>query len=240
MVRTQRNQLKTLFVTIGLLGSIIIIGLVIAAVARNKQKEFIQRRKDEQKTEAAEKAKQILFGIQGYAAIDKKLPPPVYFDQTGKVRHSWRTLILPFISKDDLYKQIDLKRSWDSTEQVELITETEVSVYKSSRCQSEHTAGTSFVMVSGRGTVFDMRGNERPATGVLHWFDFPEKKTALIIELPESDIYWGEPTDVSLDDAVKIIQNAQFDVVVGFSDGSVEHISPSTPETEIRALFKKD
>lgn len=41
------------------------------------------------------------------------LPPAYTTDTQGRKLHSWRTLILPYMNEDALYKQIDLSKPWD-------------------------------------------------------------------------------------------------------------------------------
>jgi len=41
-------------------------------------------------------------------------PPPLYtVDSAGRPLHSWRTLLLPHLEEEKLYKQIDLTKPWD-------------------------------------------------------------------------------------------------------------------------------
>ena len=233
----QRSPLRTLAITGVVLLSIIVIGVIVAVVIRNKYRDFNEQRESKLAAQARENMQKITAAILSYSAMDKKLPPPVYFDQAG-ARHSWRTLILPFTSNDAVYSQINLKQSWDSEEQKDFLTGKEISLFKSDRCDRKYKAGTNVAMVVGPGTVFDMTGMEKPETGVLHWFDFPKQKIGLVIELPDSDIYWAEPRDVTIDEAIEIIKESAFDVCVGFSDGSVKAIDSSTSKSEIRLLFQ--
>jgi hypothetical protein len=41
------------------------------------------------------------------------LPPAYTTDTQGRKLHSWRTLILPYMNEEALYKQIDLSKPWD-------------------------------------------------------------------------------------------------------------------------------
>lgn len=41
------------------------------------------------------------------------LPPAYTTDDRGRKLHSWRTLILPYMNEEALYKQIDLSKPWD-------------------------------------------------------------------------------------------------------------------------------
>ncbi len=72
--------------------------------------------------------KQIALGLLIYAEKHGALPPAYTTDKDGKPLHSWRTLILPFIEEEPLYKSIDLTKPWDDPVNAEAF-KTAVSVY---------------------------------------------------------------------------------------------------------------
>ncbi len=58
--------------------------------------------------------KQIAFAMYDYREQYGTLPPAYTVDDEGKPLHSWRTLLLPFLEQDDLYKKIKWDEPWDS------------------------------------------------------------------------------------------------------------------------------
>ncbi len=57
--------------------------------------------------------KHIGMALQAYEAEYGTLPPAYTVDEHGKPLHSWRTLILPYLDQQDLYRKIDLSQPWD-------------------------------------------------------------------------------------------------------------------------------
>jgi len=64
--------------------------------------------------------------------------------------------------------------------------------------------------------------------------------TAMLLGLLESDIPWAEPRDVSVDEAIRLIQSAPpgNPLLVVMADLSVMSMDPSTPAETIRELFR--
>lgn len=71
----------------------------------------------------------IALALHNYAAKNHGVLPPTYtVDSAGKPLHSWRTLILPYIDYQDLYKKIDLSKSWNDPANAEVF-KAHVKVY---------------------------------------------------------------------------------------------------------------
>ena len=58
--------------------------------------------------------KQIRLVLDLYHDAYQALAPAYTNDSNGQKLHSWRTLILPFMERATLYKQIDLSRPWNA------------------------------------------------------------------------------------------------------------------------------
>lgn len=57
--------------------------------------------------------KQIMLALHSYAQGYGAFPPAYTVDARGRALHSWRTLILPWLGEEDLYRSIDLSKPWD-------------------------------------------------------------------------------------------------------------------------------
>src|SRR3954454_19754130 len=57
--------------------------------------------------------KQIAMALHSYEQEHKALPPACTVDAQGRPLHSWRTLILPYLEQEPLYRTIDLSKPWD-------------------------------------------------------------------------------------------------------------------------------
>ena len=93
---------------------------------------------------------------------------------------------------------------------------------------------TAFVAVVGPDTLI------RPGTPIRRR-DVTDglSNTAFLLELRQSNIGWAEPRDVSMEEAIKLIQSCPdlTGLTIAMGDGSVRQISPSTPAEAIVKLF---
>ncbi|WP_165069806.1 DUF1559 family PulG-like putative transporter [Paludisphaera rhizosphaerae] len=64
------------------------------------------------RAQCAGNLRQIMVALQSYANDYGALPPACSVDAQGQILHSWRTLILPYLGEEDLYRSIDLSKSW--------------------------------------------------------------------------------------------------------------------------------
>ncbi len=58
---------------------------------------------------------QIYLALRNYAEAHGHYPPAYTTSPDGKPLHSWRTLILPFMEAEQLYRSIDLRKPWDDS-----------------------------------------------------------------------------------------------------------------------------
>ncbi len=70
------------------------------------------------------KLKQIGVALHAYHDRHGVFPPAVVTEEAGRVMHSWRVLILPFVGEDALYRQYDLSQPWNSSHNQALLTGT--------------------------------------------------------------------------------------------------------------------
>ena len=70
----------------------------------------VQEAADRMKT--ANNLRQIGLAIQNYESAMGHLPQDLA-DSDGKVLHSWRVQLLPYLEANDLYEKIDRSRAWD-------------------------------------------------------------------------------------------------------------------------------
>ncbi len=57
--------------------------------------------------------KQIALALHNYEYAYQALPPAHTVDPQGRPLHSWRTLILPYLEQEPLYRTIDLSKPWN-------------------------------------------------------------------------------------------------------------------------------
>ena len=61
---------------------------------------------------SASHLRQIVSATHNYHQAYNVLPPGGTFDARGNALHGWQTLLLPYLERDMLYKEIDLQKSW--------------------------------------------------------------------------------------------------------------------------------
>jgi len=92
----------------------------------------------------------ILVALHSYHEKYQSFPPAFLRDSGGKPAHSWRVLLLEFIDPD-LYRQYSFDESWDGPKNRQLLTKIPGCYH----CpNSEKTTKTSYVVVTGKDTVF--------------------------------------------------------------------------------------
>ena len=179
----------------------------------------------------------VLLGLQHYSDRYGVLPAPIAVNRNMKPIHSWRTAILPLICQETFYAELDPQnRAWNEGDSSDF-RQIEMPIYSSPRTETSCEWCSCYALVVGNGTIFEnhtkfeLESYEGP--------NFPTQLTGLLIELPESDIEWMEPRDVTVDEAIAIIRNSKLrgGTLVGFSNTQVQAISANTSAEEIRSLF---
>jgi prepilin-type processing-associated H-X9-DG protein len=123
--------------------------------------------------------------------------PPAYIaDRNSKPTHSWRTLLLPLMERDSLYKNLDLTQSWDAVKNKGTLM-TALRFYNCPDDPAARASGatqTSYLAVVGSNAAST---GEQPRK--LTDFGDDASDTIMLIEVIKSGIHWAEPRDLSLD-----------------------------------------
>lgn len=185
---------------------------------------------------------QIGMALLTYESEYGSLPPANTTDATGRRLHSWRSHILPQISRQRLYDAIDFSQPWNSpTNRLPSVT---LPMFQ---CVSSGAGAqvpyTSYVAVSGPETMWP-DGQCRCTKDVTDGLE----NTILLVETPRTDIAWAEPRDLTLKEVLHSFRAGDergvgsrhlgggFHVV--FADGSMRYIDLSKiDEATLRALF---
>lgn len=133
-----------------------------------------------------------------------------------------------------IYEGLQRDKAWNDPVNVSLTNET-VRAFTSPMCpDTEGTNRTAFVAVVDTDTVLRVEGPRK-----MREIADGASNTAMLLELRESDIAWAEPRDVSVDEAVRLIQSCSdpSGLTVAMADGSVKNIPSSTSADDIRKLF---
>ncbi len=148
--------------------------------------------------------KQIGIALHNYHEEHGSFPPAFIADETGKLMHSWRVLLLRYLDQPDLYEAYDFSKPWDSPENLELLKRMPPLFACPSRQES---TTTSYVAVVGPGTVW-------PGFESTKLSDMNDGTANIIMVIEHhSNISWTEPRDFSLEEAATALSSTDIESV---------------------------
>jgi len=143
--------------------------------------------------------KAIGLALHNYHDRHGRFPPQYVPDSEGRAMHSWRVLILPYLSEPAalrVYEQYCFDEPWNSPHNQTLAAD----LAEFFRCPTTNAEEPGFpltahyVAVAGPGTIW----SESKGTSLKDVADGTSHTIALM-EIASSDIHWMEPRDVTLD-----------------------------------------
>lgn len=141
--------------------------------------------------------------IQHYVYANGRFPPIAVADDNGRICHSWRVLVLPYLEANGFYAEYDLSTPWNSPANSDLANGNRLGrdpkyphpaevgqIY-----QNEKYAGAleTTLLYCARGKLH----KSRLAGGQIEYLSPPEK-TFLVLEVENSGVHWMAPRDVSI------------------------------------------
>lgn len=179
--------------------------------------------------------KQIVLALHNYRDAHKALPPAYTVDANGKPLHSWRTLILPYLENEQLYKTIDLSKPWDDPANA-AARETTVNEFAcpAADVPSGHT--TYMGMVASNAAL--LPEESRPLSEITD----DHAETLVVIEVStDKAVHWMAPQD----DGVRFLLNFGTESELAhaggtqgaFIDGTVQFLPTDISDTNRRAII---
>jgi hypothetical protein len=140
----------------------------------------------------ANNLKQIQLALDGYHERFGVLPPAYVADSSGRRRHSWRVLILPFLDQQSLHDRYDFREPWNGPNNIKLLGEMP-RVFDCPSRKLYRTSLTSYVAITGPGSLF-------PSTRSVEFADVADglDHTLMIVEAANQSIPWTAPVDLDL------------------------------------------
>ena len=139
--------------------------------------------------------KSIGIALRNYHVTYGTYPPAYVADENGKPMHSWRVLLLPYLDRNDIYKQYRFDEPWDGPNNRQLHDQ----IPEIFHCQSEkHENGnrfTNYVAVMGKSTPWSF-ANSVSSDDIMR--SDGSSNTIHVVEMKNSGIHWMEPRDLNL------------------------------------------
>ncbi|MBX3451706.1 MAG: DUF1559 domain-containing protein [Planctomycetaceae bacterium] len=219
------------FTLIELILVLVMLGVVIALLlpAVRNPREAAHR------THCRNNLKQIGLALHNYHDEYGELPPAYTVDADGKSLHSWRTLLLPYLNKKDLYDRLDLTKPWNTPENAAVFENERLFPFQ---CPSANHGEfeTNYLAIVTESSCL------RPIRSLtLSEITDGTANTMCIVEVRQNQaVPWMEPRD--LDEAALLT----FDQKTTEShtggrhilpmDGAVRFLSQTTPLETVKAL----
>ena len=165
--------------------------------------------------------------ISSYQNQHGEYPPAVVLNDHGTPITSWRTLVAPILNGESV--PFDFKEPWNSPKNSKLIEEVPFDLV-SARWPPKKGC-TSYVAVTGPGTIWDAENRKKSPD------DSSIGNSIMIVELPDSDIVWTEPRDMTFEEFLAWWEKVRIDYrndppLVVLEDGLV---MPLTDENVAKA-----
>ena len=177
------------------------------------------------------------MAVANYHEQYKCYPPPFLADENGKPMHSWRVLLLPYLDRNDVYKQYRFDEPWDGPNN-RLLADQMPAQYALHGCEKPGNVTTNYLRVVGDSTASPMGRTLRDS-------DITDgtASTLFIVENVDSRIHWMEPRD--LDFNSMSFEIGQPNGVSSWLEppaglmlcGIVESIPIDTPSEVLKGLF---
>jgi prepilin-type processing-associated H-X9-DG protein len=236
----------------GVLLIMLIIGCDVIGIGIAKLLPAVQAaREAARRTQCVQNLKQIGLAMHGYHQKYGCFPPAFVPDENGNAKHSWRVLILPFLSEQNLYAKYRFDEPWNSPHNMALADQMP-AVY---HCPTDSDADgpqTSYAMIVGPRAISD-----GPTSRSLGKIKDQGAGTMMVAEAANAGIKWLEPRDLNIKDATLLFNfNAvrehppghESDIAsphthavnVLFCDGTVHILDNSVNEENLKAILTVD
>ena len=172
----------------------IVLGSLLVAMIRYGGQSMNRITTNRARTSSIRNLEKIAEALTAYAADQGGAYPPSYsVDAGGKVLHSWRVLILPYLGEEELYNEFDLALPWDNALNLQAAQKIP-RVYQHANTGSRSLfTQSAYYLITGPRTLF-------PKLGPLGPGDVADDPTQTILVTEANPIVptglWTEPIDL--------------------------------------------
>jgi prepilin-type processing-associated H-X9-DG protein len=221
----RRFRLVEIITVVGILG--ILIGLLMPATRT--------ARPAGRRAQCESNLHDIEFALLEYERVHGALPPAYTVDSNGRPLHSWRTLILPYLEQDELYKTIDLSKPWNDPANAKAL-ETPVGIFRCPETSAAKNSTTYLALVGTNACLLPTKPRR-----LAEITDSPSSTLMLIEAGDENAVPWMEPTDADESLLLNLWRSSklhhQSGTNAGFVDGAVRYLTAGIPADVWRAIL---
>jgi prepilin-type processing-associated H-X9-DG protein len=218
-------RLVEVLVVLGIIA--VLMGLLLPATRTS--------RRAARRTQCGNNLKQIALALHNYEQAHRALPPAYTVDAKGRPLHSWRTLILPYLEQEPLYRTIDLSKPWNDPANAQAL-ETFLPVFRCPEAVGPQNTTTYLAIVAPNGCLIPKESRRLAEITDTH------DSTLMVIEAGEENaVPWMAPEDadeslmMSLGSTTKLHHAGGTNAC--FVDGHVTFLRADTPAEALRALM---
>lgn len=243
LAQTRRGKTGTGMAVTGLVtgflsmvvGTVVLIGAIVYGVQAVRQAAA--------RIQSSNNMQRIMLAVQGYHGANKKFPNHAIYSKDGKPLLSWRVAILPFMGKDNLYRQFKLNEPWDSPHNIKLLKKMP-KIYANPLDPESAKSGLTHYQ------VFVGEPGEQPNTSFVRSKDVRvsitrildgTSNTIAIVEAANA-IPWTKPEDIAYSKSrplPKLLEHRGV-FLMGMFDGSVRQVRSNVPEQTLRNAITRD
>jgi beta-lactamase regulating signal transducer with metallopeptidase domain len=197
---------------------------------------IVAARSAAQQSQANNNLRQIGIALHNYNDTYGHFPPPVIIGPDGKMPHSWRVAILPFIEGKPLYDQYQMDEPWDSENNKKILAQMPAALRDPTADPA--SSSTSYFALVGPTTAFGDKDSK--GTKIQDITD-GTSITIAVVEAKRS-IPWTKPEDIDYDPAKPLPKLGGWHAggfLASLCDGSVHFLADTLAEEKLRALITK-
>ncbi len=220
-----RVRLVELFVVLAIIA--VLIALLLPAVRSGGGAA--------RRSQCVNNLKQIALALYNYEQVYKALPPAHTVDASGRPLHSWRTLILPYLEQEPLYRTIDLSKPWNDPANAKAL-KTALPVFRCPESVAPENTTTYLAIVAPGGCFLPNESRRLAEITDAH-----DSTLAVIEAGEESAVSWMAPVDADESLVMRLGPNSKFHHTGGTNaacvGGGVRFLKAYTPAKVRKAIM---
>jgi hypothetical protein len=182
--------------------------------------------------------KQIALAMHNYHDAHGSMPTAATVARKGKLLHSWRVAVLPYVEQDALYRKFKLDEPWDSAHNKKVFEENPMpAVFAVEGVNKPGDKDTHFQVFRGNGAMFEVIRGVKLA-------DITDgTSNTVMVATAKTPVPWTKPDDIEFDpkaDPRDLLLFVDDVCNLALGDGSVRAIRKTISADTLRALVTRN